>query len=499
MQMNSQQIAWMKGFLNNASGGDVEPAPVTLRSPVMDPDAEPATREAITRRLPQSETPPGTLRTPEVQAPPEGAPPPPMPAAEPIEHAPVTLRSPGTPESATPASAGEAAEVSSGLRVQVGPRQGMNPFADTLRPDQLVPPTQPSLQVQPVELEPPSVQVGNPYVVPMAETQRSGAASISSAEEAGMPATLRSAGNTAGEVAGAAESEAMTVGRQAAAVTSEAETLVVAEEGAVGALGGESGALAAGAKVTGAAGAIGAVVGGGIAIYNDADKVKSGSMSAVDATADVVVEGVTGAAAAIAGAETGAAAGAAIGSIVPGAGTAVGAAVGVVVGGIAGYAANALAHDSGIVDDAKHALSGALTGAEEPLKQAWDVAAEGVDAVKQAGSAVAETAGSVAGSLWDGAMKMAGDVAGTAVQVGSDLVAGVATGDVAGGAMRRRATPRAVRRKSRPMRSERQSRNGRGRRAATRRRRPGRGRGRERRQRCRPGRVSNGPGARAGE
>ncbi len=130
--------------------------------------------------------------------------------------------------------------------------------------------------------------------------------------------------------------------------------------------------LAAG---VGASGIVGGVVGGAVATWTDADKVKSGRMTAGAATANVMTQTGIGLGSGMAGAS----AGAAVGSVVPVAGTAVGAVVGFGVGMGAGY----LAEHSAALHEGERALGEALTRHAEPaLQHAWHGIATGVDAVK---------------------------------------------------------------------------------------------------------------------
>ena len=189
------------------------------------------------------------------------------------------------------------------------------------------------------------------------------------------------------------------------------------------------------------AGLVGAVVGGGMAAWNDADKVKDGSMSAGDATADVAVSAGVGLGAGLAGA----AAGAAVGSIIPVAGTAVGAVVGFGVGMVASLGATYLAEHSGVADEARKELGEALTeNFEQPLQDVWHGASDASAAVggaaKQAAGAVADTAGQAAEAVQEAgaavadkakaAMKEAGDAAAKAKKAVED--AGSAAAERAG-------------------------------------------------------------------
>lgn len=126
----------------------------------------------------------------------------------------------------------------------------------------------------------------------------------------------------------------------------------------------------------------GAVVDGAIAvgtsIWNNADAVESGEMSAGDATADVVVD--TGVA--VTAGLTGMAAGAAAGSVVPVVGTAVGAGVGFVAGaGGAWVATKTLEDFTDIGDNLREGLGDFLEdNFEEPLDAAWENVADAQDA-----------------------------------------------------------------------------------------------------------------------
>ena len=134
----------------------------------------------------------------------------------------------------------------------------------------------------------------------------------------------------------------------------------------------------------GAAGVVGAVVGAGVATWQNADAVKHHALMAGQATADVATQAGVGLAAGAAGAATGAA----IGSVVPVAGTAVGAAVGFGAGVTASYAAGYVAQHSEALHAMQRAAGDYLTAHyEKPLQQAWRRVSEGVDGVRLASAA----------------------------------------------------------------------------------------------------------------
>ena len=119
---------------------------------------------------------------------------------------------------------------------------------------------------------------------------------------------------------------------------------------------------------------------GGVAGWQDADLVKTGRMTAGQATADVAVQTGVG----LAAGASGAAAGAAVGSVVPVVGTAAGAVVGFGVGVGASY----VAQHSAALHRAEHAAGDYLTAHfEKPLQQAWHPVTEAVDATRSAGLA----------------------------------------------------------------------------------------------------------------
>ncbi len=248
------------------------------------------------------------------------------------------------------------------------------------------------------------------------------------AEDAGLH------GRSGGARYGAAGAAVMTLGQDAIEGKFDAKELATnTAEGAVigqadSMLSGQiaknlAGAGAAEAEIAGvraaagmaSAGAIGAVVGGGVAAWHDADKVKDGSMSAGQATADVAVSAGVGMGAGLAGA----AAGAAVGSIVPVAGTAVGAVVGFGVGMAASVVATLVAEKSGIADAAREKLGEILTeNVEQPLQEVWHAGSEASAAV---GGAVTAAAGAVADAATSAASTVA-DAASDAASAAVDTV-----------------------------------------------------------------------------
>ena len=154
-------------------------------------------------------------------------------------------------------------------------------------------------------------------------------------------------------------------------------------------LGNRIGAVRGGAVVDGA-------IAVGTSVWHNADAVEAGTMSAGDATADVIVD--TGVA--VSAGLTGMAAGAAVGSVVPIAGTAVGAGVGFVVGaGGAWVASKTLEDVTGAADWARDELGDFLEdNFEEPLDAAWNAVD---DARDYAVEAVSETVDDIGETLSD--------------------------------------------------------------------------------------------------
>ena len=138
------------------------------------------------------------------------------------------------------------------------------------------------------------------------------------------------------------------------------------------------------------------VISAGTSTWQNANAVEQGTMSAGDATADVVVDTGVAVSAGVAGM----AAGAAVGSIVPVVGTAAGAVIGFGVGMATSWAASATLEGSGIADWAREGLGDVLeNNFEKPLDAAWenisaaqDVISDGFssagDALSNAGSAI---------------------------------------------------------------------------------------------------------------
>ncbi len=149
----------------------------------------------------------------------------------------------------------------------------------------------------------------------------------------------------------------------------------------------------------GSASLIGAVVNAGSSAMEDGAKVKTGSMTAGRATADVAVSAGVG----LAAGATGAMAGAAIGSVIPVAGTAVGAVVGFGVGMGVSAVTTMVAENSGLANAAREKLGSALENTvEQPLKQMWNSGtqtAEGVGSFwNRATSAIGRKAAEMQGA-----------------------------------------------------------------------------------------------------
>jgi hypothetical protein len=128
-----------------------------------------------------------------------------------------------------------------------------------------------------------------------------------------------------------------------------------------------------------AGGVVGGIVGAGLAAVDDYSKVKDGTMTGGEATADVGIKGGIGVAAGALGAMAASAAagselGAALGTVVPGAGNVIGFVAGAAVGAAVGLVGNALAQTE--------------TG-QEIEAAAGHAIDEGIGAVKDAGHAIA--------------------------------------------------------------------------------------------------------------
>ena len=195
------------------------------------------------------------------------------------------------------------------------------------------------------------------------------------------------------EAAAIGETEATTVARSALPATAEGA------EGAAGAAGAEGGA-ASGLSGLAGAGAAGGLIAGGLALYDDIGKVRSGQMTGGNAAVDVGVKAAVGVGAGLAGAAAGAELGAAVGSIIPGAGTVIGLAAGAVVGGAVGYIGNEIANSDtaqAMLHEAGAAIDTGVDLAEKAGGAVEDAAGAAVDKVED----LASSAASAIGSLFD--------------------------------------------------------------------------------------------------
>lgn len=170
------------------------------------------------------------------------------------------------------------------------------------------------------------------------------------------------------------------------------------EAGALGAAAGKAtdilarplGLRAAGGAVTGALEAA-------TSTARNTDAFRRGDIRAAQATANIAVDTGTAVGAGVAAAAAGtfvgtaasaAVAGSALGSVVPIAGTAVGAVAGFAVGAVAYVAVQKSAEISGLMDSAKTHLGNALAGAEKQLGNTLHHIGNGMDAARNAISAL---------------------------------------------------------------------------------------------------------------
>ena len=142
----------------------------------------------------------------------------------------------------------------------------------------------------------------------------------------------------------------------------------------------------------GGAGAVGGIVNGGFAAYDQIRAYNRGEVTASQAIGTVVGEAGTGVAAGMAGA----AAGAAIGSIIPGAGTIVGGVIGFVVGVGAGVAVDWGLRQIGANTAVAKFVTGAIDTGAELASQAGEALNGAADTV---GNALSDAGNAISGGL----------------------------------------------------------------------------------------------------
>jgi hypothetical protein len=201
----------------------------------------------------------------------------------------------------------------------------------------------------------------------------------------------------AGGVAASLAQDAWTAVRGGPVDGAQAATHAV-EAGALGAAAGKAtDVLARPLGLRAAGGAVAGALEAATSTARNTDAFRRGDIPAAQATANIAVDTGTAVGAGVAVAAAGsfvgsvasaAVAGSALGSVVPIAGTAVGAVAGFAVGAVAYVAVQKSAEISGLMDSAKTHLGKAWSGAEQQLGNALHRIGNGMDAARNAISAL---------------------------------------------------------------------------------------------------------------
>lgn len=201
----------------------------------------------------------------------------------------------------------------------------------------------------------------------------------------------------AGGVAASLAQDAWTAARGGPVDGVQAATHAM-EAGALGAAAGKAtDVLARPLGLRAAGGAVAGALEAATSTTRNTDAFRRGDIRAAQATANIAVDTGTAVGAGVAAAAAGtfvgtaasaAVAGSALGSVVPIAGTAVGAVAGFAVGAVAYVAVQKSAEISGLMDSAKTHLGNAWSGAEHQLGNALHRIGHGMDAARNAISAL---------------------------------------------------------------------------------------------------------------